>query len=919
MPNSGDMMSIFGRVAFVAIFCAASALQAQDQAKQTLTLDFAPPDIEVQPICLARASDADLTKFWGAWDGITLPDRDPSLITRDLRRLNEMDAVGWDPTIQKAILALAKGDYKFTPDDVLLAQINQMLALGQFNALAESALVSKLLANSASASSRIQFVLSGLLNEGIGIERDPTRGAELLVSAGYGGNADALLALTRLSMAGTAPADWDITPDLAVNMAFGALVGQMDPLICDRIARIAREYTEGTVVTRDDVMAMRWYRFAADLGDPISAWRVVEYHLQSELVTKDNAVLMTYLQKAANGGLPYAMVTLGRILEAGALTAKDIPAAENLYKRAAALGDRDALLRLSAFLEARLNTQPELRAAFVDTLQRLSFLPNAPGWAFGKQATLILQDQGRWKGQAASRPLLLEAAKRQDPVAIRALAQTDLGLAHTEAQFYAALDPLIQMMPNFGDVSAVTEVQQAFMCKAPTSPKRQEVAYWRNIEAAVGSSSLEITPTQLASLNAEADPLAMATLQAQALSGRAASLATLLALLRDKEASATSLWADYAANFPGVSTAFANLELSRAKTPAQRDAALAYFRTAVELGEAGAALKLAAALLQDPDFSHRSEALALLEPLAAQGIGEAMDLLQIADPVAHPTPAAVYAKYAQAIDARGDFGALLLAMPFLADAAQREIYRARATEAMNCTFTEAILFANVWGEVGDQPETRRWISIAAELAGQDAWQMIVLGDTQRAHLGAEGLETAIALYEQSNAKGSKTAVQRLLKIYGVQGDPRYDEERAADLYVALISRSDPTGIPDLLAELTRRNPALAVILDLRLDLDDVYQKAAEAGSPPAMREHARRLRETAKQPVEVAAATDWLIRASEAGDAKAMLQLSQAYSLGVGVKPSVDLAQSWLQRAAEAGEPSAIELIKLLDTQSVAN
>lgn len=915
------MMQIFERAACVVLLCMATALQAQDQTGQTLTLDFAPPDMVVQPICLARASDSDLTKFWGAWDGITLPDRDPSLITRDLRRLTEIDALEWDPTIQKAILALGKSAYKFTSNDVLLAQITQMIALGEFNALADSGLVAKLLAQSEGASSRIQFVLSGLLNEGIGIARDQDRGAELLVSAGYGGNADALLALTRRSMAGTAPKDWDITPALAVNMAFGALVGQMDPLICDRIARIAREYTAGTVVTRDDVMAVRWYRFAADLGDPISAWRVVEYHLQSELVTKDNAVLMTYLEKAAQGGLPYAMVTLGRILEAGALAPQDIAGAENLYKRAAAMGDRDALLRLSGFLETRLHAEPDLRPAFRDTLQRLSYLPSAPGWAFGKQANLILQDQGRWAGQAASRPLLLEAAKRQDPNAIRALAQTNLGLAQTEAQFYAALDPLIQMLANFGEVGAVAEVQQAFMCKAPDSPKRQEVAYWHNIEAAIGSSSLDITPQQLAALSADADPLAMATLQAQALSGRAASLANLQALLRDKKApaSATQLWSDYAANFSGVSTSFANLELVRAATPVQRDAALDLFRGAVDLGETGAALKLTSALLQNPDFAHRREALALLEPLAAQGSGEAMDLLQIADPIAYPTPAAVYAKYAKTIDARGDFGALLLAMPYLGDTAQREIYRARATEAMSCTFPEAIAFANVWGQLGDPSQTRRWMSIAAELSGQDAWQMIVLGDTQRAHLGAEGLVSATALYEQSSLMGSKTAVQRLLKLYGVRGDPNYNEARAADLYVTLIARSDPAGIPDLLAELTRRNPALSVVLDMRLDLDAVYQKAAEAGSPAAMREHARRLSDAAKLPTEVAAASDWLIRAAQAGDAKAMLQLSQAYSLGVGVAPSIDLAQSWLQRAAEAGEPSAIDLIKVLQAQTVAN
>lgn len=914
-------MGYLGRCACVMFICAASALTAQDQPLQTLTLDFAPPDIVVQPICLARASDAELTRFWGAWDGITLPDRDPSLITRDLRRLTEIDAAAWDETIQKAILALAKGSRKFTPNDVLLAQITQMIALGQFNALTEAGLVGRLLAQSDGASSRIQFVLSGLLTEGTGITRDKARGTDLLISAGYAGNADALLALTRLSVAGAAPQGWDITPALAINMAFGALIGQMDPLICDRIGRIAREYTAGTVVTRDDVMAMRWYRFAADLGDPVSAWRVVEYHLQSELLTKDNAVLMTYLHKAVDGGLPYAMVLLGRILEAGALAPKDTAVAENLFERAAALGDRDALVRLSGVLEQRIRKQPDLRAQYIDTLQRLADLPNAPGWAFEKQAMLILQDQGRWQGQAASRPYLLEAAKRQDPNAIRALAQTELGRAQTEAQFYAAVDPLIQLVSNYGEVGPATEVQNAFMCKSPDSPKRQDVAYWQGIESAFGSSSLEISPMLLAALRSNSDPFAMATLQAQALSGRSASLATMLAVLRDKDApaSAISLWVDYAAPYAGVTMDVAKFALSEAKTTRQHAAALDLLRQAVDLGEAGAALKLASALLQNPDFANRHEALALLEPLAEQGIGDAMDLLQIADPIAYPTAAAVYGKYAQALAARGDFGGLLRAMPFLKDPDLRETYRARATEAMRCSFPEAIAFANVWGALGDQTQTRRWISIAAELAEQDAWQLIVLGDTQRAHLGAEGLATASALCERAHAMGSKTAVQRLLKLYGLRGEPNYNEARAADLYVTLIERSDPAGIPDLLAELTRRNPALAVILDMRLDLDDVYQKAAEAGSPAAIREHARRLGEAAKQPSEVAAASDWLIRAAEAGDATAMLRLSQAYSLGVGVDPSSDLAQTWLQRAAAAGEPTANDLIKLLDAQKGAN
>lgn len=907
--------------AWAVVLCVATAAQGQTQMVQTLTLDFAPPDMKVQPICLARSSDADLTAFWRAWDGTTLPDRDANLISRDLRRLAEMDALGWDTTIQKAILALAKASPKFTPDDVLLAQITQMIATGQLKALNESGLVAQLLAHSDEASSRMQFVLSGLLREGTGIAQDTARGTDLLVAAGYGGNADALLALTRLSVAGQAPAGWDITPDLAVTMAFGALVGQMDPLICDRIARIAREYTAGTVVTVNGAMAMRWYRFAADLGDPISAWRVVEYQLQSELVTKDNALLMTYLDKAADGGLPYAMVTLGRILEVGALAPQDIPAARALYEKAAALGDHAALVRLSGFLETRLRAEPELRPAYLVTLQRLAAQPDAPGWAFTKQATLILQDQGRWQGQAAARPLLLEAAKRQDPAAIRALAGAAMGAAQTEAQFYAAVDPLIQMVSNLGEVAPATDVKQAFLCKAPDAPHLREVTYWQGVEASIGSSSLEFTPTMLAALTANADPLAMAALQTQALSGRATPLANMLAVLKDTNASASAqaFWISFAASIPAVTTATATIDLSRARTPAQRAQALALFGKAIAQGDTGAALKLADALLQAPNLANRTEALALLQPLAEQGIGDAMMLLLIADPVAFSSPAAIHAKYARAIEDRGDFSALLLAMPLLTDPAQREIYRTRATEAMGCVFSEAVAFAKVWGVLGDAQQTRRWLAIAAELAGQDDWQMVVLGDAQRDLLGAEGVRTAAALYEKSSALGSRTAVQRLLKLYAVRDEPTYDAARAADLYVTLIARSDPVAIPELLAELTRRNPALAVTVDLRLDLDALYQTAAEAGSAAAMREHARRLGEAAANPAQVATATGWLLRASEAGDAKAMVLLAQNYALGLGVPPSIALAHKWLQRAADAGDPKAVELVKGLILQGASN
>lgn len=641
--------------------------------------------------------------------------------------------------------------------------------------------------------------------------------------------------------------------------------------------------------------------------------------MQSETIAKEQAVLMLYLQKAAYGGLPYAIVALGRLFETGALAPQDIEAARMLYEKAAAQGDRVALVRLTALLEPRLAGDPSLRPNYVAALAQLVALPDAPGWAFAKMAKNVLKDKGLWAGEAEALSLWHEAAMRDDPSAIRALAERNLGLARTDAQFYAAIDPLIDLVTRQGDVAPLTDLKEAFLCKAPKTPHLGEALYWAGAEAALESSSLDFTPELLTHLSSEDDPLTLAAFQTQALSGRATPLANMLSVLTETNAAPSTIafWTTYAARFPDVTTALATLVLDRAETPAERARALGLFAKAVSLGDATAGLKLAKALLEDPGQARRTAALDLLTPLADLGYGEAMTLLQIADPAHFPGSAALFARYSPVIEARGDFTALLLAMPFLSDAARRETYRTRATEVMGCSFFEAIAFSNVWSGLGQRSEAQRWLFVAAQLAGQDDWHMIVLADAQHAQLGAKGLASAVELYTAAMALGSKTAVHRLLAIYGSKDDPAYDADRAATLYVALVSRSDPASVPGILATLTRENPALAVRVDTRLDLDKVYRQSAEAGNPAGMREHARRLRATAKTPAEITAATDWLIRASTAGDAKAMILLSQAYSLGLGVAPSIKLAQTWLQRAADAGETDAFDLVHILENQGV--
>ena len=896
-------------------------IQTPGVAAQTLPLNFEPPDMVATPVCVPRSSDSDLVAEWGAWDKTTLPARDVGLINRDLRRLAELDPLAWDDTIQSAIVLLPAVSPSFTKDHVTLARIEHLIALGQLQELRAEGLVQSLLDRGDENSPRMQNALAGFLSEGIGIERDALRGEEMLVAAGYGGNADALLALSRLAVAGKAPKGWDISPELAVTMAFGSLVGQVDPLICDRIARIAREFSSGEVVSVDHDLAVRWYRFAADLGDPIAAWRVAEYQLQSELVTKDNAVLMAYLSKAAEGKLPYAQVTLGRIYEAGALVPVDLAKAQTLYEAAAADDDRAGLIRLSGFLEAQLPTNPAVEPAFVNTLVRLQGLQDPPAWVFAKHAAQMMATQGRWTVQAETRALLEKGAAQQDPAAIVMLAQMDFGAARTEAAFFVAVDRLIPAVSILGEAAPTADLQAAFVCKAPAAPMLDQASYWAGAEAAIGSSSIEFSAAALAELAENPDPLAMAALQTQALYGRATPLANLLDVLErgGSPASEIAFWTAYGDRFANVATAHATLALERADTAEARIAALEQFRAAAASGDSIAPLKLAKVLLVGATRASLDEALALLLPLAEAGNGEAMALLPSADPVAFPTPRAVYDRFSRQIDERGDFMALMLAMPFLNDPTQRTTYHGRAITAMQCTFPEAAAFAVAMAAQGNLPEAERWLTIATHLAGQDSWQIVELADSYRLLLSTAGDDTALALYKQAFDLGNRTAVQRLLRLEGNPNRKGYDSERVIALYTELVARSSASQIPAVLQEITRKDPAIRAAIEARLDLDLLYALAADAGNPVAMREHAARLRSKAVTREEIAASTGWLLQASEGGDVPAMVLLSQAYSMGVGVPASLDEARGWLQKAAEAGDPTAIETIKVLNVDKRTN
>jgi TPR repeat protein len=883
---------------------------------QPVALAFEPPQIEPQAICVSRAPDVEVLARWKAWDGTSLQDWTGPQVESELARLAELDAPGWYDKAMQAIDLLPSIDADFDDTQKTLARIEWMVAAGKQAELADLRLVPELLAQDNTPSPRRQRALAGLLLRGTGIAADPETGLKLLVQAANGGNADAILELVSMQIAGAQVDGWDVPPDMGVTMAFGALVGQLDPEICDRVTRIAREYKNGDVVVANLPLSERWYRFAADLGDMGAAWKVAEFHMRSEGVVKDNAILLKYLTLAAERGSPVAQVNLGRIYETGALVEQDLAQAQALFMQAAEQGDRGGMIRLALFLQEKVKRDPAAMADYRHALDALVARNDAPGWSLLAAADAVLADKGRWSGEVEAMAFLQRAADQGDGMALRRLAGMKMRGVTTEAEFYPLVDDLMASVQIMGTIEPMNDLRAAFTCRAPGAPLLEDAAFWKEQAQATGIETVVFGPAELLELARSQDPLTLARLQSQALSGRASAVAQYLTLIEKGDFSVVQqdFWEEYAQKFPEVLQSRGRLALSLARTVSERAEALDLFRQALAAGETEAGLYLARALLDDEDATPADliEATELLLPLAEQGMGNALRLLPQADPARFPDMQAVLAQYGDVIDARGDFDALLIAAEYLDDPAARQDHLSRAVALTSCNFDQAARMADFMGKTGNVAGFAQWLQIADILAENEGWRLTRIGDLLMRYGSDSEKAGAEALYQAGYAAGNRVAMLRLLSTYARAEDPKYDPRQATELYIALVMATRPGELPELLVRINDEEPAIRQAVMSAVNPEQIFKVAADAGDPVAMREYAFRLREGNADAAQVAQATALLAQASDKGDVEAMVEYAVSLAFGVGVDPSRDEALMWLNKAAALGNQRALTLVATL-------
>lgn len=879
---------------------------------ETVSLVFQPPEIVREPICIASLADEQLEVMWGDWKGDVLPDREPSLIRRDMKRLMELNAIKWFTTIENVYALLPAVDSQFGPEKAMLERTALLIASGKVKELTNQRLIDQLMTSKQGSSPKMMNTLSDYLMQGIGIKQDKEKATSMLVASGYGGNADALLKIVALQQAGTTVPGWDVPQDIAVTMAFGALVGKLDPMICDRVSRIANEYMNGTIVTRDVEMAETWFKFAADLGDTSSAWKLAEMHMRSEDLVKSNDVLIKYLTMAADGGLPFAQVTLGRAYELGALVPKDIERARALYAASAQFGDRAGVVRNALFLQAQAKTDKTKLLQYRTALAELAKRSDAPGWAFIGLAEIVLEEKGRWAGEDEAMVLLSKANALGDPGAAKMLTPIRFRHAQTTTEFYEIIDEVMETVHLQGEIDPMNGLKSAFICRSPDAPQREEANYWRDISAATGTKTVEFSPEELMQLITRPDVQEMARLQSQALYGRPTAIAQYMAVLdrTDAPPAQIAFWQKYASRFDEVALSRGRLERKFARTGQNIGDPGTYLRIAIAEGDLVAGVDLAELLMETNPQAYGREATSFLLPLAAIGNGAAMQLLQQTDPDRFPDATSVYESYAQVIEDRGDFDALMLAIPFLTSLEKVEDYKARAKTLTDCSFDQVMLMVRTMGDIGDSKTFAQWMDIAEFLSESDSWRMVKMGDTLRQFGDARTLTDQIDFFEVGYKAGSITAIHRLLETFSKPGLATYNPGRSADLFVDLVGRVDLIEVPHILQRIASSPAAISSDAFSRLDEEQLYLASANAGSAEAMLELGKLVRNRATSADDLAMATDWIGKSAALGDVDAMVAYADALAFGIGIDPSREKALVWLSKAADAGNADAAAKVR---------
>ncbi|OYX43890.1 MAG: hypothetical protein B7Z02_08020 [Rhodobacterales bacterium 32-67-9] len=897
----------------------ATLLATQPAQAERLTLNFMPPVLPGSDVCNAEPEEREATEIQdGAQDG----EQQASAVQeaafvgyliRDIRQFTNDDADRWFDFIMLLITRRAELDPGFAGVEEAFARIDLYIAAGRLVALQDLGAIDGLARRADELSNSQRVRLARLYQGGIGVAQNPELAQSLITTAAFAGNADALMEVLRLMLAGESVETWDLSIDETATLAFGGMVGQMNRGICDRAERMAREYEDGDILTPNPDLAYAWRKFAADMGGAEAAWRVVEHHLAATAPDKDNAALLHYLRLAVRNGYAVGPEAVSAVVDSGAATEAEIRRIlGHNFNRVGAVRRRTAVPYLQ--LEARLTG--ELSAAENDRLlylREIAALPGAPASVLTQLAQEILQHRGRWAAEDEATALLERAAARDDPEAILLLAEILLRYRDEAAKASRAETLLIDAVSRLGKGEAMDALDALYRCQLPAAPMLSEARFWAGNYRAADIAPVGVSPTDLAKYDTAMEPEAIAKIQSLALLGHGSSTADQLQLIQsDPVASDAALrfWADRVSRSDQALEDYVKQEFELALTSGERNSAIEVFRRAyLDIGPS-ISLDLAVVLVEHagryPEVAEEIEAL--LTQSAERGEGAAIRLLQR---LTGRDGEAVYQTYAETIGARGDFLALMYAAPYVPDD-RFDDYMDRAISIMTCGTKDTAELADTYAARNRPDQALHWLRVGLAMETGHVLAKLGLSDRQISDFDRGKPVPVATLGAVSLARSDVDAARRLFLQLTDPDDPGYDPDTAAGHLETILRAGDPAALSWVLAQYRRADRRLRAAIAARVDIGIIADRVTDAGDSAAQFELGMLLRTDASGDADLNASAQWLLRAAEAGHSDAMVEYAFALAFGLGIPADPQYAGTWLQEAENLGNPGARDMMTLL-------
>ncbi len=794
---------------------------------------FLPPEVAPQELCPPAGAAPAGTSTNPAARGPrrVSQERLLSFLRRDIRAFTAEDADRRFDFITRLIRWQQEIDPGFDRIDAELARIALHVDAGRLAQLRAAGLVEGLRGRLDQLSPAQKARLAPYFLTGTGVDPDPAFGQALLREAALDGDPGALLAIADMADRGKPLPGWDTPVELTRRLGFQGLLGAVNPGICSRAQRLADIYLAGEVVARDPAAAYAWLVLAADLGGAEAAWRVAEAHLAGWAPQPDGAVLRHYLDLALARGYPEGLTTpeTARTLRARLLGPESGAGPEN---------GPGPFLQLGAAGEA---AEPGLNAPLVDYLRRLAALPDAPGSVFVRLAAEIELGGGRWVAEAEIAQELEEAARRGDAGGMRRLAAVELRHRDDPVRLSRAISLLSAAATREGDPAAMRDLDRLFCCQLPDAPALGEADYWAGLYRAA-TGPLDVETGEVPGLDLSHDPEAFAAIQSRALAGNGQALALMVerAAFGPADGPALRYWAGRAQRSAKALEFLTLQEMARAGSPVTRAQALALMRRIQVHNGAASALELAVTLIaqEGRDPGEARTVIALLEEAGNRGEGAAIRLLArlaAAGRLGSMAPglddeAAVFARFARAIDERGDFLALTFAISHVKPEQARD-YLARAVSVMECTSGEVSEMRDAVAHLGDDAAARHWGRVAEAIGGTTVQPRLGLGDRQIALFGAGAMPSAVEALARSIEEGNPAALRSLYRQFADPGSLSHDLARAAEALAALAADGDAEDREFVRHALAVAPPALRAASAARAELVPLLRETqAEGGA-----------------------------------------------------------------------------------------